>query len=1064
MDGVEAGNPGAFMDAAQVRAALAAADELPYGRERTAQREDLVTYAERCGDLAVLASALLSLADDCQEDGENEGMVVGFGRAWRIWQTRPEAFDAQLRFRFREHFQHVVDVLNEDERVPAAEVDRLMDEMEAFYRAGGYSLRAVHRSRYWIHRRRGETEQANRQIEALLAEQGDSGASCDACDLATAAYWYEKQDDLPKAVSLWLTIIDGVPSCDRPHVGIAHGEVMIDLLNLERFDEARRHHLLGYPAIRRRRELPRQLELHALFVNRTRDVLRGMELLHDHVDWLPADRHGVGEFWWVHGRFLLFLKLLVNEGHGDLPVTLPAGRVGSAAALYGSLDAVLADYAAHQDSAEGGTQFAETLETWRTAKLRHDVLPPPEDEDADSEAGLAPIPAPWADRIASRPLPPGFEPVDALAARARCLSFLGHPHAGAAWERVAACGGALSEDLEAELAESRGVHLARRAQHAAARAQLAIAAALYAGLGRTADLLRCRAMGAYEVYLVGDDAAAEAEFGQVRAAAQAEFEAGRVTGGQLVTVRLYGLYRHLDRWRRLVDAEPDVDEETSGRVSRESSAQDREFRELASSHGATPQYAAAVRSFVEVTAAIGRMFAREGDEDEAAGYVGRLLDRLGDLVELYAAVYQPWFAAEMELRRGQEFLLAGQPADAERCARQTSAWNSPPAGRHLLGPTALLLAEAVNAQGGRDEEVTAAATRAAQLLAGADPVGTARARLLMGEVHFRAGRYETAELFYHPALVGILGHWEDDACRQLIHHGALHYATGLGALKRERDAVRLLRTVLAAVPEDYANARAWLLHTLAEAAEQADDADAALEAYRAAVDASRRAAVHQPAVAALESAARLLAPTDIRAALGSLDEAMAHLRAIEDPDASRRRDFLIAEARTLGLKYLLERIEKDPIPDEEAAELFPPAREAAEAGIRELWALLDGPQDGDERDEFVQALETALRPLTLAALVFEEDAPAAARWHSAFAEGCERWGFPDYVRTARENAEYFAGRAQEEQQGTAAGQGRRRARSAQLHVDGGDGLGVGGADPGPQQQPADHGSGGEDSG
>ena len=125
MEGVETGSPGAFMDAAQVRAALAAADELPYGRERTARREDLVAYAERCGDLAVLASALLSFADDCQEDGENEGMVVGFGRAWRIWQTRPEAFDTTLRFRFREHFQHVVDVLNEDERVPAAEVDRL---------------------------------------------------------------------------------------------------------------------------------------------------------------------------------------------------------------------------------------------------------------------------------------------------------------------------------------------------------------------------------------------------------------------------------------------------------------------------------------------------------------------------------------------------------------------------------------------------------------------------------------------------------------------------------------------------------------------------------------------------------------------------------------------------------------------------------------------------------------------------------------------------------------------------------------------------------------------------
>ncbi|MGH3417717.1 MAG: hypothetical protein ACRDSS_14700, partial [Actinocrinis sp.] len=182
MESQDPGAGGRAMDGARLRAALDELDELPYGRERTARREELVAYAEQLGDWALSASALLSHADDCQEDGGNQGMVVSFGRAWRIWQTRPEAFDDYLRFRFREHFQHVIDVLNEDERVPAAEVDRLMDEMDAFYRAGGYSLRAVYRSRYWIHRRRGETEAATQCIEALLAEDGDSGASCDACD------------------------------------------------------------------------------------------------------------------------------------------------------------------------------------------------------------------------------------------------------------------------------------------------------------------------------------------------------------------------------------------------------------------------------------------------------------------------------------------------------------------------------------------------------------------------------------------------------------------------------------------------------------------------------------------------------------------------------------------------------------------------------------------------------------------------------------------------------------------------------------------------------------------
>jgi tetratricopeptide (TPR) repeat protein len=1014
---------GPAMDAARIRAALAAVDELPYGRERTARREDLLAHAEGCGDLAVLASALLSLADDCQEDGENQGMVVWFGRAWRIWQTRPDVFDAPLRFRFREHFQHVVDVLSEDSRVPAAEVDRLVDQMEAFYRTGGYSLRAVHRSRYWIHRRRKETEQATRCIEALLAEDGDVGASCDACDLATAAYWYEKLDDLPRAVELWKAIIAGVRSCGRPHVGIAHGEVMIDLLNLERFDEARQHHRLGYPAIRRRRDLPRQLELHALFVNRTRDMLRGLEILHDHIDWLPEDRHAVGELWWVHGRFLLFLKLLINEGHGDLPVTRSAQRVVTASALYDELDAVLADYAAHHDLANGGGELAETLETWRTAKLRHDVLPPPADEEP--EAGWAPVSAPWDRNLVGgggappRSLPAGIEPVDALAARARYLSFLRHPHGCAAWERVAACGVELSDDIEAELAESRAVSLtvgASGSDHRAAHQWFEFAATLYTTRGRTGDALRCRAMAAYQVFLAGDEDAGEAAQAAAWTAAQSEFEAGRITPTQLVTVRLYGLYQRLDRWRRVVDTEPAADDEASKQISQAGSHEFRTFRELAETHGTTPQYAAGLRAWVEVTAAIGRMFAREGDNDEAAAYTDGMLDRLGGIVELYTGVFQPWFAAEAELRRGQAYLAAGQPADAERCARRAADLNSPPAAQGLLGPTALLLAESVNAQGGRDDEVAPAAAHAARLLAGADPVGAARARLLMGEVHHRAQRHAEAEAFYRPTLAGIADRWEDEACRQLIHLSALHYSISLCKLDRARDSARVLRSVLAVVPDDYATARAWLLHQLAESVEQDGNVDAAIEAYRASAKAGRRAGEQQPTAAALESAARLLAPSDLRAALRCLEDAAEYLRDIDlddAPDGARYRDFLAAEARTLGIKHVVARIEEETISEQDAEDLLPIAQDAAEAGARELWALLDDPRDGDARAEFVTALESALKPLTLTVAVLAGDPGAAAQWQAAFAASCERWGFPEFARTAHENAAYFASHAED---------------------------------------------------
>jgi hypothetical protein len=109
---------------------------------------------------------------------------------------------------------------------------------------------------------------------------------------------------------------------------------------------------------------------------------------------------------------------------------------------------------------------------------------------------------------------------------------------------------------------------------------------------------------------------------------------------------------------------------------------------------------------------------------------------------------------------------------------------------------------------------------------------------------------------------------------------------------------------------------------------------------------------------------------------------------------------------------VVKRIEMQNLPEQEAEELLPAAQEAAEGGARELWSLLEHPQDGDARDEFVAALEAALKTLSLAIAVLGENATGAAQWQLAFAEGCERWGYAEYARTARENAEYFASRAQ----------------------------------------------------
>ena len=1038
------------MDTAEVRAALDAADELPYGRERTARREDLVVLAEQCGDPATFASALLSLADDCQETGDNQGMVVNFGRAWRIWQHRPDAFDPYLRFRFREHFQHVIDVLDEDERVPESDVDRLMDEMEAFYRAGAYSMRAVYRSRYWIHRRRGQDDDATKQVEALLAEDGDSGASCDACDLATAAYWYEKLDDLPRAVELWRAILSGVRSCNvRHHVSVAHGEVMIDLLNLGQFAEARTHHEAGYPMIRRNRGLPRQLELHALYVNRTRSLLRGLEILHDHVDWLPREPDGVGGLWWVCGRFLLFLHLLMKAGLADLPVTRPGGEVATAAALHAELDAVLGQYAARKDAEASGTEFAETLETWRGGKIRHDRLPPrsaaiggtadssaDSGGDADLEAGRPPIPAPWADAPDSRParaLPTGFEPVDMLAAEARYLKYLAHPHAFAAWEKVAAYVPAPAEAehsdpdreptlLEAELAEHRIWVAAARKDWTAAARWISRTMSLYIDLDRFDLALRTWTQ---TITLMnqedGDEEAAEAQHRKARDQAAAAFASGRIDGAQRVRVHLPGLLLRLDRWRRVIDAEPDVDLELSKRIAQEGSSDDAEFGELATEHSALPEYGIGVRAWTEVTAALRRMFHRDGDAEQEIAYEEKVADRLGDVVGLFDSLHLPWLAAEAELARGRALLAAGRAHDdagrlraAEDSAREVMARNDPPVAAELEGPAMLLLAEAIAAQDQqtpgegpeRGGEAVAAAVEAAELLAGVDGAGAARARLLVAETHYRAGRHQAADHLFGPALDEVGELWEDEDCRLAIYTGVRHHAECLRALDRPRDAVELLDLTLSRVSKSYPTARSFMWYELAFSYEDCGQLENAVHCFALAAESSREAGNADPRVIALKHAARVIAPNDIEAAFRYLDQSEAAAGEIAEPELARRVRYLMAEARSLKLKYLVARIEAETVSEGQLDALMPSARAAAETALAELHELLEAPDPADAREDYVAAMERVLKPLTLVQMVIDGDPAAAARSQSDFAADCERWGFPQFAEIAVNNARY----------------------------------------------------------
>jgi hypothetical protein len=195
-------------------------------------------------------------------------------------------------------------------------------------------------------------------------------------------------------------------------------------------------------------------------------------------------------------------------------------------------------------------------------------------------------------------------------------------------------------------------------------------------------------------------------------------------------------------------------------------------------------------------------------------------------------------------------------------------------------------------------------------------------------------------------------------------------------------------------------------YELAFSYEDCGQLEHAVHCFALAAESSREAGNADPRVIALKHAARVAAPTDIEAAFRYLDQSEAAAREITEPALARRIRYLMAEARSLKLKYLVARVEAETVSEEQLDALMPGARAAAETALADLHDLLDSPDPGDAREEYVTAMERALKPLTLVRMVMDGDPVAAARTQSAFAADCARWGFPEFAQVAEDNARY----------------------------------------------------------
>ena len=545
----------------QIREDIRAQGGVAHGPGRLARAEELLAEAERSADPAALAEALLHLAAARRFGTPARTTVAPVGRALRLWDEDPRAFGPNAVRELLRSLRWAAEDAIENPDVPAAAVEGWLNELSRRYAVAGLSQRPVHAREFLAAERLGDGARAAHALAAWHAAPRDEGADCRGRELAWQGAAHARRAamaqaaeaaqaegtetasvagaaDDAEALRLWEPVLRGEHDCrSRPPSLLAAS--LLPLLRLGRADEARRHHLAGYPAVRDDPAERAAVAHHLEFCARTGNEPRGLHLLaeQDAHRWQEAeDPAGHGD--WMAAVAGL-MRRLTALGHGAMPVPGPPERHWTADSLREHAThealavAVRFDRRTWRETPRGGNdegahdqgERSRGEANRRAALVRIEAGP----LTAHLPLGLGTGPlAPHADERATAEAGDGGP--RSLLVRARALSAAGRPGALAVWaelaEAVARTGARLTEGEQAELLDHRAMELTRTDPESGAAA-FTEAAGRYAWAGLPGEALACRARALQAASFAPEPGDGRARSGSARHARPAQERPGR---------------------------------------------------------------------------------------------------------------------------------------------------------------------------------------------------------------------------------------------------------------------------------------------------------------------------------------------------------------------------------------------------------------------------------------------------------------------------------------------------------------------------------------------------------
>jgi len=361
--------------AEELRAAITAAEAMPYGTARSAVLERIVAESDTLGDEETGARARLSLITAYCYGGEPLKRFTPFAWVLARHDERPSWFDADMRHSLLWYFKWVTVGMLAHPAVPLERIEDGLADMADRYAAAGEGNAPYLGCRFVVTQHVHGAEAAHEDYLSWVRAPRTALSDCRACEPTARAEHLNRLSRFDDVVREAEPVLANGGCAEQPQSMIS--VALEALLRTGRVEQAAREHLRGTRIQRTDPSATRMHSRHIFVCARSGRLLRGLDLLEERLHEIeapPSPEEGM----WLAAAGARLLRGLDEAGRGDLEVSGRQASGGqptatSCADLLDRLTDAARTTAALFDTRNGTAAVGTRVERWLDASPLPDL-------------------------------------------------------------------------------------------------------------------------------------------------------------------------------------------------------------------------------------------------------------------------------------------------------------------------------------------------------------------------------------------------------------------------------------------------------------------------------------------------------------------------------------------------------------------------------------------------------------------------------------------------------------------------------------------------------------------